>query len=224
MLISKKVIFVIMISIISFITVTMQLSEDTVTTFYMYGSQDDTVKTIQDKLKRWGYYEGSVDGIFGYKTSEALKEFQKKYNLETTGIADVETLELLGIYKTEYEIKHNSVLSNETDLFLLAKAIEIYAKGEPYVGKVGFASVILNRVESPYFPNTVHDVIYQDNLDLKLNYKPSETSIKAAKDALWGFDPSNGALYRWQNKNIKNNNMIGKPITIVIGNYNFGLY
>ncbi|MBA2133000.1 cell wall hydrolase [Hydrogenispora sp. UU3] len=118
----------------------------------------------------------------------------------------------------------------DEDLYLLAKLIRAEAEGEPYEGQVAVGAVVLNRVKSPQFPNTIYDVIYQPGqfscLPKLATIQPNEESLRAARDALAGKDPSRGALYYY---NPKLASPAGKRFfrtanltpTVVIGNHHF---
>ena len=162
-----------------------------------YGSRGSEVTQIQTKLKRWGYYKGNIDGIYGSQTLEAVKYFQRKNGLTVDGIAGPATLRAMGIMTSS---SSSSSTSNSTNLNLLAKLIYGEARGEPYTGQVAVGAVVLNRVKSSSFPNTVAGVIYQNGAfdvvkDGQINLTPNATAKKAAQDALNGWDPSYGAIY-----------------------------
>ena len=116
------------------------------------GSRGEIVRQIQTKLKNWGYYTGGVDGIFGSKTTSAVKSFQRKNKLAVDGIVGKKTANAMGV-----KLSSSSSGSSQTsgDLYLMARAVYGEARGEPYQGKVAVAAVILNRVRSKDFPNTV---------------------------------------------------------------------
>ena len=157
-----------------------------------YGSRGSEVTQIQTKLKRWGYYKGSIDGIYGSQTLEAVKYFQRKNGLTVDGIAGPATLRAMGIMTSS---SSSSSTSNSTNLNLLAKLIYGEARGEPYTGQVAVGAVVLNRVKSSSFPNTISGVIYQNGAfdvvkDGQINLTPNDTAKKAAQDALNGWDPS----------------------------------
>ena len=120
------------------------------------GSRGETVKKMQQKLKNWGYYFGSVDGIYGKKTLEAVKYFQRKNKLVVDGIAGPKTLSAMGISSGGSTSNYSS-----QDIALLARLIYGEARGESYVGQVAVGAVVLNRIKSPSFPNTMSGVIYQ---------------------------------------------------------------
>ncbi|ATW26486.1 cell wall hydrolase [Candidatus Formimonas warabiya] len=114
-----------------------------------------------------------------------------------------------------------------SEVMLLARLINGESRGEPYEGQVAVGAVVLNRVDSSKFPNTLSGVIYQPNefsvvLDGQINLAPSATAIKAAEDALNGWDPSNGSLYYWNPAKAPNNKFLNaKPILARIGNHVF---
>lgn len=159
-----------------------------------YGSSGEEVKQIQSKLKSWGYYTGGVDGIYGSKTFEAVKKFQRKNGLTVDGIAGTKTLEALGITSGGGS-KSSSSSKNNTDLNLLSKLVHAEARGEPYKGMVAVAATVLNRVANSKFPNTIAGVIYQSGAytcvaDGQINLEATEQSKKAAQDAINGWDPT----------------------------------
>ena len=130
------------------------------------GSSGEQVKTLQSKLKRWGYYNGNVDGIFGSGTAQAVKYFQKKNGLTADGIVGEATAKALGLSLTGSSgggssSSGESSNSGDKDLYLLAKLVHGESRGEPYKGKVAVAAVVLNRVKSSSFPNSISGVIYQ---------------------------------------------------------------
>lgn len=189
-----------------------------------YGSNGDEVRQIQQKLKDWGYYDGSVDGIYGSKTVAAVKAFQKKNNLTVDGVAGTKTLAAMGINSASTGGGNNNVSSS--DITLLARLVYGEARGETYQGQVGVAAVVLNRVSSSKFPNTVASVIYQKGAfsvvnDGQINLQPDDKAKKAARDALNGWDPSCGALYYFNPATAKDNWIWSRPMTITIGHHRF---
>lgn len=153
--------------------------------------------TVQKKLKQWGYYTGAVDGINGPKTKAAVKAFQRKYGLTQDGIVGPLTAAKMGI---SVSASSSSSKYNSNDLYLLAKAVYSEARGEPYVGQVAVAAVVLNRVKDSRFPNTIAGVIYQPWAftavhDGQFNLEPNATAKQAAQDAMNGWDPTYGSVY-----------------------------
>lgn len=187
-----------------------------------YGSRGNEVIQIQTKLKRWGYYNGSIDGIYGSKTVAAVKWFQSKNGLVADGIAGPKTLAAMGIYTSS----SSSNSSNNSDLNLLARLVYGEARGEPYTGQVAVAAVVLNRVESSKFPNSIAGVIYQPGAfdvvaDGQINMAPDSTAIKAARDALNGWDPSYGSIYYFNPNTATSSWIWSRPHVVTIGNHRF---
>ncbi len=187
-----------------------------------YGSTGQEVTTIQTKLKRWGYYNGNIDGIYGSKTVAAVKWFQSKNGLTVDGIAGPKTLAAMGIYTNAT----SGTSVNNSDLNLLARLVYAEARGESYTGQVAVASVVLNRVKNPSFPNSVAGVIYQPGAfsvvsDGQINLAPNATAKKAAQDAMNGWDPSYGAIYYFNPNTAKSAWIWSRPLTVVIGNHRF---
>ena len=188
-----------------------------------YGSRGDEVKQIQTKLKNWGYYNGSVDGIYGSKTVEAVKYFQRKNGLTADGIAGSKTLSAMGINNSG---SSGATASNDSNLNLLSRLIYGEARGEPYVGQVAVGAVVLNRVKSSSFPNTIAGVIYQNGAfdvvsDGQINLVQNSTAKKAAQDALNGWDPSYGAIYYFNPDTAKSKWIWSRPMTVTIGKHRF---
>ena len=216
-------IFILLVIVVTFIT-TLSLQNTTVETLSKYGSTGSEVRTIQEKLKRWGYYFGNVDGIYGSQTVAAVKRFQQKNGLQVDGIAGTQTLKAMGIMTSSSS--SGSTSSNSSDVNLLARAIYGEARGEPYVGQVAVGAVILNRVKSSQFPNTIAGVIYQSGAfdsvsDGQINLTPDSTAKKAAQDALNGWDPSYGAIYYFNPSTATNKWIWSRPMTVTIGKHRF---
>lgn len=191
------------------------------------GNRGETVKTIQRKLKNWGYYKGAVDGIFGAQTKEAVKYFQRKNSLVADGIVGNKTLAALGMSSSGSQSSSSSGYS-DADINLLAKLIYGEARGESYVGQVAVGAVVLNRIKSPSFPNTMSGVIYQRYAftavdDGQINLAPNATARKAALDALNGWDPSYGALYYYNPRTATSSWIFSRKTTTTIGNHVFAI-
>ena len=191
-------------------------------TVYKQGSTGQVVKTIQTKLKNWGDYTGSVDGIFGSKTTAAVKSFQKKNGLTADGVVGSKTAAAMGITLS------GTSSSTSGDSYLLARLIYAEARGEPYTGQVAVGAVVLNRVKSSSFPNTVSGVIYQAGAfdvvsDGQINLTPNSTAIRAAQDAMNGWDPTYGCLFYYNPKTATSKWMKAKTVHLTIGNHVFCL-
>lgn len=188
------------------------------TAIFQYGSGGDDVKIIQQRLQDLGYYSGNVDGIYGYGTYEGVRLFQQNNGLTPDGIVGEGTLNALGI---------SDEVNAQYDLEVLSRAIYAEGRGEPYEGQVAIGAVILNRVESPDFPDTIPGVVYQTGAfdavrDGQINLTPNETAYSAARDALNGWDPTGGALYYWNPATATSRWIWSVPITYSIGNHVFG--
>ena len=181
------------------------------------GLTTSQIKTIQQKLKNWGYYTGNVDGIYGSQTRAAVRWFQQNNGLSIDGIVGSQTAAALGM---------NLSSQSSNDLYLLAKCIYAEARGEPYVGQVAIGAVILNRVESSSFPNTIYGVIYQPYAftcvnDGQINLEPDQTAYNAARDALNGWDPTYGAIYYYNPDTATSSWIWSREIVVTIGRHNF---
>ena len=172
------------------------------------GATGGEVKEVQRRLKMWGYYTGAVDGVFGANTKKAVQSFQKKNGLTADGVVGKSTYKALGMNSSYQALVNQSQQSNASgtngfssaDVYLLARTIYAEGRGEPYVGQVAIGAVVMNRVRHPSFPNTVAGVVYQKHAftavsDGQINLTPNETAMKAARDAMNGWDPSGGAIY-----------------------------
>lgn len=190
-----------------------------------YGSRGSEVSQIQTKLKRWGYYSGNVDGIYGTQTVNAVKYFQRKNGLTVDGIAGPATLKAMGIFNSSSS-GSSSGASNSNNVNLLARLIYGEARGEPYTGQVAVGAVVMNRVKSSSFPNSISGVIYQSGSfdavrDGQINLSPDATAKKAAQDAINGWDPSYGAIYYFNPSTATNKWIWSRPMTITIGRHRF---
>lgn len=194
------------------------------------GSRGSEVRTIQTKLKNWGYFFDKVDGIYGEKTRDAVIWFQKKNGLTADGIAGPATLKAMGIYSSSDSGASDSGTGggkySQSDYNLLARLISAEARGESYTGQVAVGAVVLNRVEHPSFPNTISGVIYQKGAfscldDGQFNQPVAESSYRAAQDALNGWDPSGGAIYYYNPVTATNQWIRSRPVIIQIGKHLF---
>lgn len=187
------------------------------------GSSGSEVRQIQEKLKRWGYYSGSVDGIYGSGTEKAVKKFQKANGLTADGIAGKATLNAMGITSKS---SNSGGGNGSNDLNLLSKVVYSEARGEPYVGQVAVAAIVLNRVSNSSFPNTVAGVVYQSGAfdavsDGQINLTPDSTARKAAQDAINGWDPTYGCIYYFNPSTATSKWIWSRPQVITIGKHIF---
>lgn len=182
------------------------------------GSVGDEVSEIQSRLKKWGYYDGKVDGVFGSATRNAVIKFQKNNNLTADGVVGAKTLAALGISSKD--------VYNSADYELLARIISAEARGESYLGQVAVGAVVLNRVEHPSFPDTLSGVVYQNGAFSCLYdgqfYEPiADSAYKAARDALNGLDPSGGAIYYYNPTVATSKWIFSRPVITTIGRHVF---
>ncbi|MFW5779825.1 MAG: spore cortex-lytic enzyme [Bacillota bacterium] len=185
------------------------------------GSTGSTVKEIQSRLYRWGYYTGGIDGIFGPKTEQAIRYFQRVNNLAADGVVGPKTAAAIGV-----RLHANTASSYSSDVHLLARCIYGEARGEPYTGQVAVGAVILNRVRNPDFPNTISGVIYQPYAftvvsDGQINLQPDDSAYRAARDALNGWDPTNGCIYYYNPVTATNQWIRSRPVHLTIGKHVF---
>lgn len=190
-----------------------------------WGDKGDQVTLIQQKLKQYGYFSGTVDGVFGKQTYDAVVWFQRKNGLKVDGAVGESTAAALGITLTG---SVSATSYNESETYLLGRLVHGEARGEPYVGKVAVAAVVLNRVKSPSFPNTISGVIYQSGAfdavsDGQINLTPDEDSLRAARDALNGWDPTGGCLYYYNPATATNGWIWSRIVQLSIGKHNFAI-
>ena len=213
LLIALAILFAVNIFIIA-------LAQSASADLYKKGSSGAAVREIQTRLKNWGYYFGAVDGVYGSKTEEAVRYFQRKNGLSVDGQVGNLTLAALGIQPT------GSGGNSSGDLQLLARLISAEARGEPYTGQVAVGAVVLNRVEHPSFPNSISGVIYQPGAfscldDGQFDQPVSESAYRAARDAINGYDPSYGAIYYFNPATATSKWIWSRPLIVTIGNHRF---
>lgn len=187
------------------------------------GSSGSEVRQIQEKLKRWGYYNGSVDGIYGSRTEAAVKKFQRNNGLTADGIAGKATLSAMGINSSSGS---GGSGTGSNDLNLLSRVVYSEARGEPYTGQVAVAAIVLNRVSSSNFPNSVAGVVYQAGAfdavsDGQINLTPDATARKAAQDAINGWDPTYGCIYYFNPATATSKWIWSRPQVLTIGKHIF---
>ncbi len=197
------------------------------------GASGGEVKELQRRLKQWGYYSGAVDGIYGKATTEAVRYFQKKNGLTADGVAGKATFEALGMNASAKALENSGSSASSSkytssDTYLLAKCIYAEARGESYVGQVAVGAVILNRVRSSKFPNTISGVIYQTNAftavtDGQINLSPDKTAMNAAQDAMNGWDPTYGCIYYYNPAVATSSWIFGRQTVTTIGKHVFAI-
>lgn len=195
---------------------------------YKKGSSGAMVTQIQTKLKSWGYYTGSVDGVYGSGTERAVRAFQQKNGLTVDGKAGDQTLAAMGLSAGSGNSGNSggSGGASGSQADLLARLISAEARGEPYSGQVAVGAVVLNRIKHPSFPNTLSGVIYQSGAftcitDGQFNQPVAESAYRAARDALNGVDPSGGAIYYFNPSTATSSWIWSRPLITVIGKHRF---
>ena len=213
------VLFIVLIAGLTGSTRAMEIQEYHRAALSYYGSSGQEVIQIQRKLKNWGYYKGAVDGKYGYQTYRAVRWFQAKNGLKVDGIAGKQTLAAMGIFPA-------ASTPADKNLDLLAHVIHAEARGEPYEGMVAVGAVVLNRVKDSRFPNSIPGVVYQPGAfdcvrDGQINLEPSASAIKAARDAMNGWDPTYGCIYYYKPVTSTSKSITSRPKVTRIGKNNF---
>jgi N-acetylmuramoyl-L-alanine amidase len=209
-----------------------------------HGATGEDVIELQSRLQYIGYYNGKIDGVFGWGTYWALRNFQYEFGLPIDGLAGAKTKAKLvkaSKYNEQFvkeQIQKGNKFSHyggtdlkkqkgtggggaapqkkpapqkptaantpngysQNDIQIMANAVYGEARGEPYEGQVAVAAVILNRIDSPSFPNTAAGVIFEPGAftavaDGQIYLTPNEKAREAVLDAINGWDPSSNALY-----------------------------
>lgn len=189
------------------------------------GSSGANVTKVQNRLIQYGYMTGSADGKYGEKTRDAVILFQKRNGLTVDGRVGKATATALGVTLTSSTSSSSSTIVS-ADQKLLAKLVYAEARGESYKGQVAVAAVVLNRVSSSSFPNTISGVIYQTGAfscvsNGSINNTPNDTAVRAALDAMNGWDPTNGCLYYYNPGKTSDSWIRTRTVVTVIGNHYF---
>ncbi len=226
----KKRLCALLCTILLLNTLVLGFTQSALAASYRQGDSGSAVTTIQTKLKRWGYFDGPVDGIYGSKTTKAVRSFQQKNGLTADGVAGPATLKALGMEQTSQNSGNSQTGSSggnaSGDVALLAKVISAEARGEPYDGQVAVGAVILNRIAHPSFPNTLAGVVYEPGaftcmVDGQIDQPIASSAYQAARDALNGADPSGGAIYYFNPVTATSAWIWSRPLLTVIGKHRF---
>ena len=249
------------------------------------GAVGDDVIELQSRLQYIGFYNGKIDGVFGWSTYWALRNFQSEFGLPIDGLAGWPTklkLAKASKYNEQFVKKQmdagkdfthyggvdqskqstpnpaNKAPANQApkqtappkntapkkaapkkptaantpngfsqnDIQLMANAVYGESRGEPYTGQVAVAAVILNRVNSSTFPNTVSGVIFEPGAftavaDGQIWLTPNENAKKAVIDAINGWDPTGEALYYFNPDTATSGWIWGRPQIKRIGKHIF---
>jgi N-acetylmuramoyl-L-alanine amidase len=208
------------------------------------GAVGSDVIELQARLKHIGFYHGKIDGVFGWSTYWALRNFQYEFGLPIDGLAGATTKIKLAKATKNYKSAATNPKPNpkpaqnkptaantpagfsQNDIRLMANAVHGESRGEPYIGQVAVASVILNRVNSQNFPNTVSGVIFEPGAftavaDGQIWLTPNASSRKAVIDAINGWDPTGEALYYFNPATATSPWIWGRPQIKRIGKHIF---
>ena len=190
-----------------------------------WGDRGSDVTLIQQRLRQYGYMDAPADGIFGQATYDAVVWFQRKNGLKVDGVVGPATAAALGI---QLNAATETASYNESEIYTLARLVHAEARGEPYLGKVAVAAVVLNRVRSASFPNTISGVIYQAGAfdcvaDGQINLTPDSDSIRAARDAMNGWDPTGGCVYYYNPATSTSAWIWSREVRLTIGAHSFAV-
>ena len=208
---------------------TLLTSDALAATVLEVGSSGSDVTKVQNRLIQYGYMTGAADGRYGEKTRDAVIWFQQRNGLTVDGKVGPRTAAALGVTLSGSSSAAAAASSGSASIVsadhrLLAKLVYAEARGEPYKGQVAVAAVVLNRVRSSSFPNTVSGVIYQRNAftcvnNGSINNTPDSSCIRAALDALNGWDPTGGCLYYYNPKTATDDWIRSRTTKTVIGRH-----
>ena len=192
-----------------------------------WGDRGGDVTKIQQRLRQYGYMTAPADGIYGQATYEAVVWFQRKNGLRSDGVVGPATAAALGISLSGGSAGQAAAY-HESEIYTLARLVHGEARGEPYVGKVAVAAVVLNRVRSSAFPNTISGVIYQAGAfdcvaDGQINLAPGSDSLRAARDAMNGWDPTGGCVYYYNPATATSAWIWSREVRLSIGAHNFAV-
>ncbi|MBR1607344.1 MAG: spore cortex-lytic enzyme [Clostridia bacterium] len=192
-----------------------------------WGSRGDDVYRVQARLRQYGYYSGTLDGVFGQATYDAVTWFQRRNSLTPDGVVGPATAAALGV-SLGGSAQDAAAPATESESYLLARLVHGEARGEPYTGKVAVAAVVLNRVRSAAFPNTISGVIFQAGAfdcvrDGQIWLTPDSESLRAANDALAGWDPTAGCIYYYNPATATSSWIWSREVRLSIGAHAFAV-
>ncbi|WNQ13384.1 cell wall hydrolase [Paenibacillus aurantius] len=181
-----------------------------------YGSQSADAAAVQDSLRSLGYLKVGTTGYYGTLTTEAVRSFQRAYGLPADGEADSVTFSKL----------KQAAPNQSVSLGQLARIIHAEARGESFQGQVAVGAVVLNRVQSNSFPDSISGVIFQPGQfsavrDGQYQLAPDSSAYEAARTALNGYDPTGGALFYYNPAIATSSWMKARPAKLTIGNHVF---
>ncbi len=225
---AKKTIFIFLIILLSNLSLSGSYGTRPLTPSLRLGDRNENVLRLQQRLSNWGYYKGEISGYFDKDTFNAVRQFQHSYGLPVYGTADKHTILALGLSKIIFTGVVHAQATGNSDEQLLARAINGEARGEPYEGQVAVGAVIINRTRDPAFPKTIAGVIYQPGAftavsdgQINIAIKEGSTVLKAARDALNGWDPTGGCIYYWNPATATSKWIWSRQVVKKIGKHNF---
>ena len=181
---------------------------------------------------QYGNLDGKADGRYGADPQAAVRLFQRRNGLTVDGRVGPDTAAALGVTLSSSGSSSAAAgtgSSASSNQYLLARLIYAEARGESYKGKVAVGAVALNRVRSSQFPNTLSGVIYQKNAfecvtNGSINNTPDSECLRAAKEALNGWDPTAGCLYFYNSSTVPSKSWIHtRTVKTVIGRHSFAV-
>ena len=192
-----------------------------------WGDRGTDVTKIQQRLRQYGYMDAPADGIYGQATYEAVVWFQRKNGLKADGVVGPATAAALGVTLNSGAASAAASTSG-SEVYILARLVHAEARGEPYLGKVAVAAVVLNRVRSASFPNTISGVVYQAGAfdcvaDGQINLAPDSDSLRAARDAMNGWDPTGGCVYYYNPATATSAWIWSREVRLSIGAHSFAV-
>ncbi|MEC0239935.1 cell wall hydrolase [Paenibacillus dokdonensis] len=181
------------------------------------GSEDPKVSDLQYRLQVLGLYASPLDGKYGPGTEASVKQFQKEHGAVVDGTVGPTTWRKLRMYTL-----------SKNDMEIMAKIIYSEARGESYKGQVAVGAVVMNRIQSDEFPDTIQGVVFQKNAftavsDGQYGMKPNRTAYRAAIDAVRGWDPTHNSLYYYNPKTATNKWIWTRARTVNIGRHVFAI-
>ena len=199
-----------------------------------FGMYNERVRDLQNALKTKGYFRGTATAYYGHVTENAVIAFQIDYGLRIDGIAGPQTQNALFNSKPAASTttdRNTATAKQRDDIFWLARIIHAESQGESYTGKVAVGSVIMNRVKSNQFPNSVYNVIFEYYMgipqfspveDGSIYNSPNSESMRAAEEAYWGGKPVGDALYFFNPKKATGSWIVNnRQYITTIGNHTF---
>lgn len=233
-----------------------QLAHAAMDTVMTEGSNGPDVQELQSRLGFLGYYHGMLNGNFGWETYWAVRDFQYAFGLPVDGTAGLPTIAMLRKATTNWSASNtpqtatapaNSGASAQTgsvaptpttpvgtstggfsanDINLMAHVVYGEARGQPFIGQVAVAAVILNRYHSDLFPHSIPAIIYQPGAFTSVSNGQAwlglhKENTEAVMDAINGYDPAHGALYYWNPATATSSWVWSQPIMLTIGQHVF---